>query len=334
MAIANLPSNVPAIMVKEMLDRAPAFRRIGVAFDNIKIGKQSGASIIRTRWINGAISVTPEPQGQNPTTQALTAESYTATMQRYSAAYATSRYNDDLNPLDWAKGQSDVLMTEVESTRERLQYNAALSGTNVIYNSAAITTRQTVNGVITLGRLQKAVASIEAAKGMTFTSESGGSTKVGTAPTEAGFYCFVHTDAHPDIRNLPGFTKKAEMTGGNYPPGTFGCVDNIVFVTSPEFVPFLGAATSVSNAALRSTGGFPDVYPFVLCAKGALSGVSLGGSGKAGFGNVEVFTLDKADKSDITNSRLVVSAAWYDCPMLVSYDWLVRIECGVTANPA
>lgn len=234
MAIANLPSNVPSIMVKEMLDRAPAFRRIGVAFDNIKIGKNTGASIIRTRWINGAISVTPEPQGQNPTTQALTAESYTATMQRYSAAYATSRYNDDLNPLDWAKGQSDVLMTEVESTRERLQYNAALSGTNVIYNSAAIATRQTVNGVITLGRLQTAIASIEAAKGMTFTSESGGSTKIGTTPTEAGYYCFVHTNAHPDIRNLPGFTKKAQMTGGNYPVGTFGCVDNIVFVTSPS----------------------------------------------------------------------------------------------------
>ena len=49
---------------------------------------------------------------------------------------------------------------------------------------------------------------------------------------------------------------------------------------------------------------------------------------------MDVYVLDKADKSDITNSRLVVSAAWYDCPMLVSYDWLVRIECGVTANPA
>ena len=56
--------------------------------------------------------------------------------------------------------------------------------------------------------------------------------------------------------------------------------------------------------------------------------------GVAGYGNVDVYVLDKADKSDITNSRLVVSAAWYDCPMLVSYDWLVRIECGVTANPA
>lgn len=334
MAIANLPSNVPSIMQKDMLDRAEAFRRIDIAFDNIKIGKNTGASVIRSRWVNGAISVTPEPEGQNPPTQALTVESYTGTMQRYSAAYATSRYNDDLNPLDWAKGQADVLMTQVESTRERLQYNAALSGTNVLYNSAAIATRQTVNGVITLGRLQKAVASIEAAKGKTFTSEGGGSTKVGTSPVEAGFYCFVHTDAHPDIRNLPGFTKKAEMSPGNYPIGTFGCVDNVVFVTSPEFVPFLGAATSVSNSALRSTGGFPDVYPFILCAKGALSGVSLAGSGKAGYGNVEVAVLDKADKSDITNSRIVVSAAWYDLPMLVSYDWLVRIECAVTANPA
>lgn len=333
MAIATLPANVPYLMQKDMLDRADAFRRIGVAFDNITISKKSGATVIRSRWVNGAISVVPEPEGQNPTTQALTVESYNGTMQRYSAAYATSRYNDDLNPLDWAKGQADVLMTQVDSTRERLQYNAALSGTNIIYNSAAITSTITVNGVITLGRLQVAIASIEAAKGKTFTSESSGSTKVGSSPTEAGFYCFVHTNAHPDIRNLPGFTKRAEMSG-SYPVGTFGCVDNVVFVTSPEFVPALGAATSVTNATLRSTGGFPDVYSYILVAKGALSGVNLAGSGKAGYGNVEVCVLDKADKSDITNSRIVVSASWYDLPMLVSYDWLVLIKCGVTANPA
>lgn len=334
MTIATLPSNTPSVMVKDMLRRADAYERIGVAFDHTSINRNMGASIIRSRAVNGAISTVPEPEGQNPTTQAVTLESYNGTMQRYSAAYAASAYTVDLSPLDWVKMQTGVLMTQVKSTRERIRYNAALSGTNVIYNSAAIAQRVDVNGVITLGRLQKAVTGIEESKGETFTSAGSGSNKVGSSATEASFLCFVSSNAHPDIRNLPGFTKRNEMTGSGYPPGTFGGVDNIVFVTSPEFVPFLGAATNTVNATFKSTGGFADVYPFILCARGALSDVNLGGSGQKGYGNVNVNVLDKADKSDISNSRIVVSADWYDLAMLVSFDWLVRIECCVTANPA
>lgn len=334
MAIATLPANTPAIMSKKMLDRAEAFKRIGSGFQSRKIDKNAGASLILSRWVNTAISTTPEPEGQNPTTQALTSEAYTGTMQRYSAAFATSRYTSDLSPLDWIEGMTDVLMTQVESTRERIRYNAAISGTNVLYNSPAISTVQTVNGVITLGRLQKAVTTISKAKGRTFTTEANGTTKIGTAPVEAGFYCYHNSDAEPDIRNLPGFMPKAAMAPSNYPEGTFGCVGNIIFVSSPEFVPALGAATSVTNSALLSTGGFPDVYNFIVVARGALVDVSLGGSGKEGYGNVETYILDEADKSDTTNSRVVVSAAWYDLAMLVSFDWLVNIKCAVTANPA
>jgi N4-gp56 family major capsid protein len=321
-------------MSKMMLYQAEAYKRIGAAFESRKIDKRSGASLILSRWVNTAISTVPEPEGQNPTTQALTSEAYNGTMQRYSAAFATGRYTSDMSPLDFMTGMKDTLMIQVESTRERIRYNAAISGTNVLYNSPAITTVATVNGVITLGRLQKGVATIEGSKGRTFTTMATGTTKIGTTPVEAGFYCFHHTDANPDIRNLPGFVPKARMSPSNYPDGTFGAVDNIIFVASPEFVPALGAATSVTNAALKSTGGFPDVYNFILCAKGALVDVSLGGSGKEGYGNVEVYILDGPDKSDTTNSRVVVSAAWYDLAMLVSFDWLVNIKCAVTANPA
>lgn len=332
MAIALLPGNVPAIMQKMVLYRAPAFQRIGAGFDSRRIDKNTGQSVILTRWVNAAISTTPEPEGQNPPTQALQQEQYTGTMQRYSAAFATSTLNATLNPLAWIQGQADVLLTQVQSTRERIRWNAAQSGTNVIYNSPAIVAPNGVNGVISLGRIQKAVQSIEASKGVTFTSESGGTTKVGTSPVEAGYYCFVHTDAHPDIRNLPGFTKKAEMSPGNYPRGTFGCVDNVIFVTSPEFIPAYGAGAATTT--LKATAGATDVYSFVVCAKGALTDIALEGNGKEGWGNAEVYNLNGADKSDWTNSRQIVAAAWFDLAMLTSFDWLVNIKCGVTANPA
>ena len=332
MAIALVPSNVPAVMLKTLLDRAQALQRIGVAFESRTLDKNSGQSVILSRAVNGAISTVPEPEGQNPVTQAMSLESYTGTVQRYSYAYATSTLNAFVNPIDWAEAQAATLEIQVKRTRERIRWLAANSGTNIIYNSPAITTPGTVNGVITLGRLQKAVQGIEAAQGETFTRESNGSTKVGTSPVEAGYYCFAHTNAHPDIRNLPGFTKKAEMSPGNYPAGTFGCVDNIIFVTSPDFNPDAGVGPATTT--FFATGGLTDVYKFVVVARGALVDINLGGSGGNGWGNAKTWVLDGADKSDPTNARLIVSAAWYDLAMLTSFDWAVVIKCAVTANPA
>lgn len=327
----SLASGIPSVLLKEVLERAHAFQRIGYVTSSRKINRNVSTTVDMTRWVNPAISTVPEPEGQNPPTQALMRETYSATLQRYSAAFATSTYNADLSPLDWAKGMADVLKDQILSTRERIRWNAATSGTNVLYNSPAITSRPTVNGVITLGRIQKAVQSIEAAKGMTFTRESSGSTKIGSSPVEAAYVCLAHSNAHPDIRNLPGFTKRAEMTG-DYPMGTFGCVDNVIFVTSPEFVPFFGAGAATTT--LLATGGNTDVYSFVVLAKDALTDIDLAGNGRQGWGNAETDVLNKADKFDISNARLIVVGWWYDAAVLTSFDWAVRIECGVTANPA
>lgn len=324
-------TNVQYILTKEVLDRAEAFERLQAACDERTLAANSGASIVLTRWVNPSVNPNPEPEGQNPVTRALQPEQFFGTMQRYSVAYSTSNYNATLHPLDWVKGMADVLATEVRSTRERIRYLAGNSGTNRIYNASSITQRQDVNGVITWGRLTRAVAGIRAAKGREYTGETGGTTKIGTAPTEAGYLCFVHTDAECDIRVLPGFVPKAKMSPGNYPDGTFGSVDNIVFVTSPEFVPYAGAGAATST--MRATSGNTDVYPFMLCAKGSLTSIKLSGAERGGFGNGKANILDKADKSDYTNSRIIVSASWYDLCISSSDDWRVVIECGATANP-
>jgi N4-gp56 family major capsid protein len=327
----NNNANTQYLLTKEMLDRADAFERIGIACEEQTLQPNSGNSIVVGRWVNPAVDTTPEAEGLSPATRALQAEDFSGTLKRYSVAFGASRQNIDLHPRNWVKGMGDVLNTYVASVRERIKYLAALSTTNVIFNSSAHSGRGDVNGPITIGRLQRMIAGIEAAKGRTMTKESAGSTKVGSSPTEAGFVCFTHTDCHPDIRALPGFTAKAEMVG-TYPEGTFGAVDNIIFVTSPEFVPFKGEGAATST--MRSTNGNTDVYPYVVTAKGSLVSVKLAGAGKAGYGNGKAMIYDGGDKSDPTNARCVVAAAWYDLCISVSDDWRGVIECGATANPA
>lgn len=332
MAIATLPAYVPAVLLKEVLERAHAFQRVGYVFDKVKMGARTGASAILVRFINGAISTTPEAEGQNVVTRAPQTETFTATIRRYAVALATSTFNADLDPVDWVKNMAGLVVDEVKMVKERLRWNAVCSGTNRIFNSTSVTQRTEVNGPITLGRLQKAISDVEGTKGQTFTSESTGSNRVGTAPQEAGFVVLVSTYAHPDIRNLPGFKTKSEMTGSGYPEGTFGAVDNAIFVTSPEFVPILGAGAATTT--MRATSGLTDVFPFVVCARHAFTEIDINGVERDGFGNAKVNVLDKADKSDYTNARIVVSASWYDEAIPTSDDWSVRIECGVTANPA
>lgn len=85
---------------------------------------------------------------------------------------------------------------------------------------------------------------------------------------------------------------------------------------------------------MKSTGGKVDVYQSFLCAKDALTSIALEGAEEEGFGNAEIEVLDQADKSDPTNARVLVSAAWFDLGMLTSFDWGVQYQTGATANPA
>lgn len=327
----NGSANIQFMALKQTLDRPEAYERFSVACDERTLEVNSGDSVSMRRWITPAVSGIPEIEGITPASQAQQFEDFTGTMKRYSQLYAASTVDRVLNPYAIVPAMVETVSIARGMTREKIRWNAALSGTNVIYNSSAITTRGGVNGPITLGRLQVGVRGLETSKGRTFNVGGTGSTKIGTTPVEPGFYCFTNTNAHSDIRALPGFVPKALMTG-TYPTGTFGSVQNIIFITSPEFSPITGAGAATTT--MLATSGNTDVYPYVLVAQGALVSIALRGKGAGGMGNADIDVLDGKDKSDPTGARVVVSTAWFDLCILASNDWVIRIECGVTANPA
>ena len=296
-----------------------------------------GASVNLRRYVNPAVRDTGESEGVSPVSRALTHSDYTGTMTRYSEVFEGSRYEHDLSPYDSVMGAKDVLQDLMISTRERIRWNAAVAGSNVITDTSAHSLRTDTDAKITLGRLQVAVRALQAAKGQEFTALNNGSKNIGTNPVEPGYFCFVHTNAQPDIRAVTGFRAKSEFGGSldAYPPGTFGAVQNIIFVTSPEALYFPDAGASVGSTGMLSTSGSKiDVYPYIIVAKHALTSVALAGNGKGGFGNTSIAVLDQADKSDPSNTRVQVSAAWYDLCMITAQEWMQRIECAVTANPA
>lgn len=336
----NNSANEQYIPVKTLLDSPAAWTCLNEATDHITIAPKSGRSINLRRWVNPVVTVTSSvvTEGVNPNARQLQSQDYTGTLQRYAELFEVSRVAYDLNPYDAVKGSSERGVVLVARDRERVRYNAAIGGTSVFYNAASITTRATVNGTISLGRLQAAVRAIRGAYGENFTKAIGGQAKFGTSPVESGLYAYAHTDLEPDIRNLPGFRTVAEYPSGTGLPYEFGACQNVRFFTSPEFVPFAngGAAstTLISTGTSGITSGAADVYPIFITATHALTSVALGGGGAKGYGNAKANILDGADKSDPTNERIYIAFDWYDLCLITAQEWCARIEVGATRNPS
>lgn len=142
-----------------------------------------------------------------------------------------------------------------------------------------------------------------------------------------------HTDCRADIRALTGFVP-APAVGGmkDYIPQLFGYVDEFAFICSPELEPFYGSGAAVGATGMKSVEGVSvDVYVYLIVAKHSLGKCSL--KAKGGGTHVALTVLDKADKSDPTNQRRLVSARWWDAPLILNQNWLRRIEAGVVDQP-
>lgn len=286
-------------------------------------------------------AVTPDPnmsevaEGVNPASRAITYERVNKTFEEFAEVFSTTSRQAELGEFDVLMDSKDRIVDLLKRTREKNAWYEYRSGTNRIFNSSAHTLRSQVNGAISVGRLRVAVRTLQNNRAMVIREMTKGSINIATTPVEPAYVCLSHTDTQADIRNLSGFVAAPKVGGlKDYIPQLFGYVDNVCFITSPEFEPFYGEGAAVGVTGMRSQGGVNiDVYPYLIFGKEALGKCSLAGTDK-GYGAVEMNVLASADKSDPTNQRRLVACRWWDAPIILNDNWLVRIECGVTENPA
>lgn len=325
------PTQVQYQAAKDILDTAPSITVIDIGFYNKKMNRKSGASIVYRRWLASAVDTTPAPEGSVKESRTLQHEDYAGTMLRYTERYQVTRVDYDLSPFDAVKGATERLKQLIVATRERVRWLAAVGGTNVYYNSTAVSARNQVNGPITPGRVQTVLRGLTNFKAEYFQKEIQGSDKEGTSPIEAAYYAFGHSDIEGDLRGFPGFSLVVNYgSGRGVHMQEFGAYQKARFFTSPDALKYAGGGAA--STTMLATGGNADVYPVIFCGKNALCSVALEGSGQGGFGNLKVDILDKADKSDPNNSWIDICADWYDLAMITSNDWLARLEVAATAN--
>lgn len=321
--------------VGKLLRSADAVEVIDRFVHTIPVPKNKNESVTLSRTVTPDPNVNEVTEGVNPTPRALTYEQVTKVFEEFAEVFATTSRQAELGEFNVLMDSKDRMVDLLKRTREKNAWYEFRAGTSRIFNSSAHTSRNQVNGALSLGRIRVAVRTLQNNRAMVIREMTKGSININTTPVEPAYISLSHTDTQADIRALSGFTVAPRVGGLKEGiPQLFGYVENVCFITSPEFEPFYAEGAAIGATGMRTQGGVSvDVYPYLIFGKEALGKCSLAGT-EGGEGAVEMNVLDKADKSDPTNQRRLVSCRWWDAPVILNNNWLVRIECGATENPA
>lgn len=327
----------------ETLAHAIPVEVLALGTKNKKMPMRAGDNITYRRWIpfgattadvntqnrplvNAAAHILGE--GVTPAADTLTPVDVNVVQQQYGCLYnytdkAAELYEDDIP--EEMRIQTGERMGLV---REMIRYGEIKSGTNVMY--AGGTSRVTVDERVGLNILRRMTKTLKANHAKKKTRILAASPNYDTSAVEAAYCVFVHTDAEPDIRDLPGFVPVAKYA--NRSPineNELGTCEEFRFVTSPELSSYLAAGAAVGATGLFSLGGSNvDVYPFLVMGEDAVFDVAL-----RGMNSFDVIHIPhtREDKSDPLKQRGYVGAKFWSACKIVNGGWMGVIEAGVTA---
>lgn len=289
--------------------------------DNVVFRRWLPYGGVDNRWINGsnvntfaANHLTTE--GVTPSADTITAVDITATLQQYSCLYAVTdkavdMYEDDI-PAEMKRQTGE----RVGLIREMVRYGALKGMTNVFYGGSG-TSKDTVNGTISLNLLRKIARSLKANHAKMVTQILAPSPNYATAPVEGAYLVFCHTDMEPAIRDLPGFKHVAEY-GTRKPVHEMeiGSVESFRFILSPELAADINAGAAVGATGLFSTGGSNiDVYPMIVAAEDAWGQVALRGANSL---DVTYIAPGTKDKNDPLGQRGFIGAKFYHTAVVLN----------------
>lgn len=267
-------------------------------------------------------------EGVTPTADSLSAVDVTATLQQYAVLYAVTdrvvdMYEDDI-PSEMKRQTGERLGL----VREMVRYGALKAATNKFY--AGGTSRATVNQTITLPLLRKVARTLQANHAKQVTSILAPSPNIGTAPIEASYLVFCHSDLEPAIRDLPGYVG-VHQYGSRKPvhPQELGSVERFRFIISPELAPYANAGAAVGSTGLESTSGSNiDVYPIIVVGEDAWGQVALRGMDSL---DVTYIPPGSKDKNDPLGQRGYIGAKTYFTALVLNQGWMAVIEAGAPA---
>lgn len=345
MAIQQYATITPRIgkLKGEILAHAIPMEVLGITGQQKKMPKNNSDTVVfrrylpyggvDNRWINTSNVDTfatshQVAEGVTPTADTLTAIDVTATLQQYAVLYAVTDRVVDLYEDDIPSEMKRQTGERLGLVREMVRYGALKAATNKFY--AGGTSRATVNQTITLPLLRKVARTLQANHAKQVTGILAPSPNIGTAPIEAAYLVFCHSDLEPAIRDLPGYVGVHEY-GSRKPihPQELGSVERFRFIISPELAPYADAGAAVGTTGLESTSGQNiDVYPIIVVGEDAWGQVALRGMESL---DVTYIPPGSKDKNDPLGQRGYIGAKTYFTALVLNQGWMAVIEAGAPA---
>ena len=258
-------------------------------------------------------------EGITPPPDSIVPMDVTATIVEMSCLYGFTNKTYEMYEDDIPKEMIKQVGERVTLVNELYLWGILRSCTNQFFGGTG-TTIATVNGTITLGLIRRIVKSLQANHAVPVNSMLKPSQMYGTAPVEVGYAVYIHTDAEPAIRDIPGFISVTEYASGKPMDHEIGAVERFRFFTSPELVSFQNGGAAIGVTGLSSTTGVSiDVYPFVVVAQDAWSQIAVRG----------IMSLDptylapgQKTKSDPHGQRGYAGTIWKKGGMVENNGWM------------
>lgn len=325
----------------EILAHAIPVEVLGITGMQRKIPKNKGDTIVYRRWLPWGAAATDAntqnrpaalanahvlSEGVTPTADTMTAVDVTVTLAQYGCLYAVTDKTADLHEDDIPAEMKKQVGERMGLVREMIRYGTLKAGTNAYY--AGGTSRSTVSKAVDLPLLRRVTRNLRSNHAKMITGILAPSANISTAPVEAGWLVFCHTDCEADIRELPGFKHVAEY-GTRKPVHEMeiGSAESYRFIMSPELAPYLAGGVAVGTTGLYSAGGSNvDVYPMIVVGEDAWGQVAL-----RGVDSIDPTWIPpgQKDKNDPLGQRGYAGASFWQSALILNQGWMAVIECGV-----
>lgn len=258
-------------------------------------------------------------EGMTPAPESITPMDVTTQIHEYSCLYGFSNRTYDLYEDDIPKEMIKQVGERVTLVNEMIMWGILRGCTNQFFGGTG-TTMATVDGTITLGLIRKIVKALQANHAKPVNSMLGASAKYATGPVETGFSVYIHTDAEPAIRDIPGFLSVSEYASGTPMENEIGSVERLRFFTSPDLPSFQNGGAAIAATGLYSTTGATiDVYPFIVVAQDAWSQLAVRGLSAL---DPTYLAPGEKTKSDPHGQRGYAGTKWYKAGMVENNGWM------------
>lgn len=336
----------------EILAHAVPMEVLGRQGRQVKMPKNMSDTYVARRWLPfGATAATPSSQntffpspqtgdranvivqahltqeGVTPLPESIVPMDVTVVVQQYSCLYGFTDKTYDLYEDDIPKEMIRQVGERVTLVNELIIWGVLRGSTNQFYAGAGAVSLATVSGPLTLGLIRRIAKSLQANHGKPVNSVLKASQNYGTDAVAEGFTVYIHTDAEPDIRDLPGFVPAEKYASGKPMEHEIGKCERFRFITSPDLPSFqdAGAAVGATNL-ISTTGANIDVYPFVVVAQDAWSQIAVRGLEAL---SPTYLPPGVASKSDPFGQRGYAGTIWWKAALVENNGWMAVGNVGL-----